>query len=151
MWSIPIAGGGSANQDLGPAAAGAAVSARVYLAGKDPGHLADDAAAVSDPGSPRFHHYLTPAQVQSRFGPSGGQVAAVKAWLVGSGLQETAVTAHYVAATGTAAQAEAAFGATWHSYLVNGRTQEAPAPARRPPCSRSGSTRASPPPPATTW
>jgi subtilase family serine protease len=128
LWSIPIAGGGSATADLGLAAPDAPVGARVYLAGKNPGGLAARAAAASDPSSPLFHDYLTPAEAQERFGPSAGQVASVERWLAGSGLQVAGVTAHDVAVTGTAAQAEAAFGAPWHSYLVNGRTQQAPAP-----------------------
>ena len=130
-WSVVQALGGSATADLGPAAAGALVSARVYLAGRDPGALAAYAAAVSDPGSGLFHDYLTPAQVQARFGPAGVQVAAVRSWLAALGLRVTAVTVHYVAVSGTAAEAGAAFGAVWHSYRVGGGTQQSPPPGAR--------------------
>jgi subtilase family serine protease len=130
-WSRLAAQGGNATADLGPAAASARVSARVYLAGRDPGGLAAYAASVSRPGSHLFHHYLTPAQVSERFGPDGSQVSAISSWLSVSGLQVTAVTGHYIAVSGTAAGARRAFGVGWHSYQVDGLTQQAPAPAAR--------------------
>src|SRR6202035_5187034 len=115
-WSRLAGQGGNATADLGPAAAGAPVSARVYLAGRDPAGLAAYAAAGSYPGSRWFHDYLTPAQVRERFGPTGRQGAAVQAWLTTSGLQITAVTEHDIAVSGTAAAAQAALGTVWHSY-----------------------------------
>jgi subtilase family serine protease len=132
MWALTVATGGSAMADLGPAPANALVSARVYLAGRDARGLAAYAAAVADPGSGLFHRYLTPGQVQARFGPASEQVVAVRSWLVGAGLEVTGVTAHYVSVSGTAAQAAAAFGSAWHSYQVNGTTQQAPPPGAAP-------------------
>ena len=120
--------GGNATADLGPAAAGAPVSARVYLAGRDPAGLARYAASASYPASPLFHRYLTPAQVRERFGATGSQVAAIRSWLAASGLKITAVAEHHIAVSGTAAAAQAAFGAVWHSYEVDGTTQQAPPP-----------------------
>ncbi|HEX3920958.1 MAG TPA: S53 family peptidase [Streptosporangiaceae bacterium] len=128
-WSRLAGQGGNATADLGPAAAGAPVSARVYLAGRDPAGLARYAASVSDPGSRSFHHYLTPAQVRDRFGATGSQVAAIRSWLAASGLKITGVAEHDIAVSGTAAAAQAAFGAVWHSYEVDGTTQQAPPPA----------------------
>jgi subtilase family serine protease len=130
-WSLLAGQGGNATADLGPAAAGAPVSARVYLAGRDPAGLAAYAAAVSYPGSRWFHDYLTPAQVRERFGPTGAAVAAVRTWLTASGLRITAVTEHDIAVSGTAAAAQAAFGTVWHSYTVDGTTQQAPTAAAR--------------------
>ncbi len=129
MWATLVADDGSATADLGPAAPGAAISARVYLAGRNPRALTAYAAAVSDPRSPLFHHYLTPAQASRLFGLAPGQVAAVTAWLTGTGLTVTGVTPHYVAVTGTVTQAEEAFGATWDSFTVAGRTQQSPPPS----------------------
>jgi subtilase family serine protease len=126
MWSRTS--GGSATADLGPAAANAPVQARVYLAGRDPRGLTAYGTAVSTPGDALFHHYLTPEQVQRRFGPTARQVAAVEAWLRGSGLRVTGATSHYVTVAGTAAEAQAAFGAVWHSYTVAGEVQQSPPP-----------------------
>jgi subtilase family serine protease len=128
MWATLVAADGSATADLGPAPADAPVGARVYLTGRDPRGLAAYAAAVSDPGSPLYRHYLTSGAVERRFGPTARQLASVESWLAGAGLRVTAVTAHYVAVSGTAAQAQAAFGATWHGFQVAGGTQYSPPP-----------------------
>jgi subtilase family serine protease len=131
LWTLPPEVGGTDTADLGPAPTGAPVSARVYLAGRDPRGLAAHAAAVSYPGGPRFHHYLTAAQVQERFGPSGDQIAAIRSWVTAAGLDVTGVNAHYVSVSGTAAEAADAFGAPWHGYQVEGRSQQAPPPGAR--------------------
>lgn len=130
-WSRLAAQGGNATADLGQAAAKAPVSARVYLAGRDPHGLAAYAASVSEPGRRLFHHYLTSARVRERFGPDRRQVAAIRTWLAASGLRITAVTGHYVAVSGTASAARRAFGVRWHSYQVDGTTQQAPPPVAR--------------------
>src|SRR5947209_12609936 len=57
---------------------------RVYLADR-PG-VAAAATAVSDPDSPAYGHYLTPGQFQQSFGPTSGQVTAVRDWLTGQGI-----------------------------------------------------------------
>jgi subtilase family serine protease len=129
MWAITVAHGGSAAADLGPAGGSAPVSARVYLAGRDPAGLTRYAASVSSPGRALFHRYLTPAQVRARFGPAPGQAAAVASWLTGAGLRIGATTPQFIAVTGTVAQAEQAFGAAWDSFSVSGRTQQSPSPA----------------------
>lgn len=84
------------------------VALRVYLADR-PG-LADAARAVSDPASPRYAHFLTPAQAAQQFGPAPGQVGAVESWLAGQGMTVTATTEHYLAVNATVAQIDAAFG-----------------------------------------
>ena len=76
------------------------LSARIYLAGRDPAGLAAYARAVSQPTSPDYQHYLTPTQVQTRFGATPAQVTAITTWLADSGLRVTATTPHYVAVTG---------------------------------------------------
>lgn len=40
---------------------------------------------VSNPASPQFHHFLTPAQIQQRFGPLPGVVASVEQQLSAQG------------------------------------------------------------------
>jgi subtilase family serine protease len=129
LWAYLQSQSGTATADLGLAAASAPVNVRVYLAGRDPRGLAAYAAAVSDPRSRLYRHYLSPVQVQQRFGPSAGQVDSVKAWLAGAGLTVETVTAHYVAVSGTVADAEHAFGATWHTYRVDGTTQQSFTPS----------------------
>jgi subtilase family serine protease len=96
-----------------------AVNLRVYLAGQDPAGLAAYAKDVSTPGSALYSQYLTPAQVESRFGATSAEVSAVKAWLTGAGLTVTDVSAGagaYVAVTGTLAQASKAFDVTFGAF-----------------------------------
>jgi subtilase family serine protease len=112
--------------DTGPVPAGTAIDARVYLAGRDPAGLAAYAQQVSEPDSPEYAHYLTPAQYQRRFGPTAAQVSGVRQWLTSVGMDVTAVTGHYVAVRGTEAAAAAAFGTSLHTYHVAGASQRAP-------------------------
>ena len=105
---------------------GTLISVRVYLAGKDPAGLTRYAGQASDPGSAGYRHYLTPAQFEQRFGPSGNQILAVRNWLTGAGLTVTGTTDHYVAAHGTAAAMQTAFGSQLHRYQTAQGTQQAP-------------------------
>ena len=53
---------------------------------RDPGALQAFADAVSTPGSPLYHDYITPAQFAQRFGPASGTVQAVESSLKAHGL-----------------------------------------------------------------
>ncbi len=110
----------------GKVPAGTAISARVYLAGRDPAGLAAYAARVSDPGSVLHGRYLTSAQFLRRFGPTAAQVRTVRQWLTGAGLRVTAVTSHYVGISGTEAAVSAAFGTALRYYRAGGAVQRAP-------------------------
>jgi subtilase family serine protease len=77
---------------------------------------------VSTPGSKTFHHYLTLAQFNSRYGPTSASISKAEAWLRGQGFKVTGMpkTKLYVSASGTAAQVEKAFGVKLGMYMVNG-------------------------------
>ena len=102
------------------------VGFRVYLGWKDGAEAA--AKAVSDPHSSSYGHYLTPQQFRQSFAPSQAQVGAVQSWLRGQGftIDYTPQNNHYVAAEGTVAQANAAFGTTLELYNVRGKTLRSP-------------------------
>ncbi|MFF4649520.1 protease pro-enzyme activation domain-containing protein [Streptomyces sp. NPDC001380] len=117
----------TASADRGAASANSTADVRVYLAGQDPAGLAAYARAVSDPASPQYGRYLTPAQARARFGASAAQVDAVHAWLAGSGLRVGRTTAHYVEVSGTTAALEKAFGTRIHTYRTGGGVHRAPA------------------------
>ncbi|MFE9428583.1 protease pro-enzyme activation domain-containing protein [Kitasatospora sp. NPDC006697] len=113
--------------DQGATADSAQVSARVYLAGKDPQGLTAYAQAVSDPNSPSYGKYLTAQQAQERFGATKQQVDAVTGWLKSAGLTVTDSTEHYVAVSGSAAAVRAAFATSLHEYRAkDGHTYRAP-------------------------
>jgi subtilase family serine protease len=68
------------------------------------------ADAVATPGSPAFHHYLSPDAYTARFGPSAAQARAVATWLTGEGLTGVQVDGgrDYVSATGPVPAIESA-------------------------------------------
>jgi subtilase family serine protease len=113
---------------------------RVYLNWRDVAGAKALAQAVSDPASPSYGHYLTPAQFRQRFSPTAADLKAVRTWLADQGfsLVYTPANGHYVAAEGTVAQAEAAFGAQLNEYVVQGKTLRAPAASLSVPASLAG-------------
>lgn len=104
------------------------VGFRVYLNWQNEPQVEALAQAVSDPKSPSYGHYLTPAQFRQRFSPSQASVNAVQSWLRGQGFSVvyTPTNRHYVSAEGTIAQAQAAFGTTFGMYEVSGLTLRSP-------------------------
>jgi subtilase family serine protease len=119
--SRPVAGGrvalastaplaGHYNSALATMAPGSRVQVSVFT-GRDQAGLVAAATAVSDPASHSYEHYLTPAQVQARFGATAAQQQAVIGWLGKSGLRVTHRDPFTISATGTTAQAESAVAA----------------------------------------
>lgn len=86
------------------------------------------AAAVSNPKSPMYGRYLTPAQFNARFSPTAAQVAAVESWLRASGFRIAAVPSNnrYIEASGTIARIDQAFGTTIGLYRIKGHLYAAP-------------------------
>jgi subtilase family serine protease len=101
---------GSGSGPLEALAAGSRVRLSVFV-GRDQAGLAAVATAVSGPASPGYGHYLSPAQVQARFGATAAQRSAVRGWLSGAGLAVTGDDGFVITAMGTAARAEAALRA----------------------------------------
>jgi subtilase family serine protease len=116
----------NSHNQAGNADLAASVGFRVYLGWNSGAEAA--ARAVSDPHSSSYGHYLTPQQFRQRFAPSQAQVGAVQTWLRSQGftIDYTPQNNHYVAAEGTVAQANAAFGTTLRLYKVRGKTLRSP-------------------------
>jgi subtilase family serine protease len=97
---------------LGPAPAGAAVRLQVYFQPRDSASLKALASAVSTPGNPSYHHFLTVRQFAARFGPQQAQVAAVDRYLQLMGLSVGPLSSNHLAqtVTGGVDKVEAAFG-----------------------------------------
>jgi len=70
----------------GPLAPNTSVHALVSLVGQDPTGLTQAVAAVSTPGSPDYHHYLTSAQYAASYGPAPAGVQQVARALRAEGL-----------------------------------------------------------------
>ncbi len=101
------------------------VDAKVYLAPSNSAQLAADVAAVSDPRSSQYRHFLTAAEVTREFAPSAAEISSVKSWLTSSGLSVTQVSAAhpagaYIAVRGSLAAASKAFGVSFGTYRAPG-------------------------------
>jgi subtilase family serine protease len=75
-----------------------------------------------DSSSSNFHHWLQPAEVGERFGPSLTDIATVSNWLASHGLSVAAVSKDRMSIRfgGTAAQVESAFDTEIHNLSING-------------------------------
>jgi subtilase family serine protease len=96
----------------------------VVLVPRNPVGLMRYAIDVSTPGSPLYHHYLSPGQFPRLFGPAEAAIDNVLAWLRETGLNPGAVASDHLSIplTATARQLESAFGITFARYRLNGRT-----------------------------
>jgi len=79
-------------------------------------------AELSDPHSPNYHKWLTPAQFAANFGVASEDVDAVTAWLRQNGFTVNGVapTGLVIDFSGTAGQVRTAFRTEIHNLSVNG-------------------------------
>ena len=85
-------------------------------------------AAQNTPGSPLYHHYLTPAQFTADFGPDQATVNAVVAFLKSSGLMVNSISSNHllIDASGSVVRVDAAFQTHIADFSYKGRTVYAP-------------------------
>jgi len=116
------------------------VGFRVYLSWRNEAGAVALARSVSDPSSPSYGHYVTPTQFRRQFAPTQSDVGAVRTWLTGRGftIVYTPANNHCVAAEGTVAQVQAAFGVKLNEYVVDGLTLRAPAAELQIPATLAG-------------
>ena len=124
--SVPLAGSApSARPAEAPLAAtpsDAEIEFDVSLRLRDPeGAVALD-RAVSDPASPSYRHFLTPAEWEQRFSPAQASVDAVTAWLASQGIAVEGVTPDRmtVRASAPAGTVERAFATSLSEYDIAG-------------------------------
>ncbi|MEA2672015.1 MAG: pseudomonalisin [Chloroflexota bacterium] len=103
---------------------GTVIHVGVGLAHPDPVGEAATLRDLYDPGSPLFHHFLTPEQVAQRFGVAPAVRDALTGWLGRGGLSVAHVggAGDYVQATGTVAQVERLFHTTLATYTAKGES-----------------------------
>jgi hypothetical protein len=79
-------------------------------------------AAVQDPASPSYHHWLTPEEYATQFGASAADIARASRWLTSQGLSVDGPsrTGSRLTFRGTVAQIERAFQTEMHRYQVSG-------------------------------
>ncbi len=92
------------------------------------------------PGSPNYHHWLTPEEIGSRFGPADGDMDAVVEWLSEGGFNVSRVSKakRFVEFSGTVGQLNNAFHTQIREYRVNGELHHANATAIRIPKALAG-------------
>ncbi|HEX6799478.1 MAG TPA: S53 family peptidase [Ktedonobacterales bacterium] len=102
---------------LGPADPAQPLTVELVLRGQDDAALAATLAAMNDPRSPTYHHYLSPREYAARFGPSDAAVASAEHALTAAGFTLTGRPApNLLAARGFVTQIEALFGVQLESY-----------------------------------
>ena len=77
-------------------------------------------AAQTNPGSPSFHKWLTPAQYEARFGLSTADTNRVNQWLSAQGLTVSSVSPTHIAFSGDVTHVEAALQTTINRYQIQG-------------------------------
>jgi len=121
-------------------ASSTAIHAKVWLAPRNQAALQQLAAAVSDPASSSYGHYLTADQYRAQYAPTSAQVADLEQWLKGAGLtvQGVGPDNNFLAVAGSPAEIDAAFGTTERGFTVNGSAVMAPTSAVTVPSSAAG-------------
>jgi hypothetical protein len=103
----------------GDTSASQRINGSVALKARDPRGLARSAAAVNNPRSPQFHHYLAKGAFAAAYGPTAQTLQGVENALRSAHLSVTSVAGNhmFVHFRGTVGQAEAAF----HTHIANYR------------------------------
>ena len=75
------------------------------------------------PSSPKYHHWLKPADIGARFGISEQDAATVQQWLLSQGfdVKRVATSRRFISFSGTVQQVESAFHTEMHQYDLKGQ------------------------------
>lgn len=101
----------------------------VSLALNNENQLEQDLSDIYNPGSPKFHKFLKPAEFRAKYGPTQAQVNDVTSYLTQQGMHSVSVDANgmLVHAVGNAQGIGNAFGTELHQYQDSkGRSFRAP-------------------------
>jgi hypothetical protein len=95
---------------------------------------------LHSPGSPSYHHWLTPQEIGEQYGPSDEDMEAVVGWLSSSGFTVSQVSKakRFIEFSGTVGQVNNAFYTQIHEYMVNGVLHHANATEVRIPQALAG-------------
>jgi subtilase family serine protease len=112
---------------IGQVPAGDQIAVQVHLKLRNEAQADVELAAIGDPSSPMYGKFLSDEQYDAMHAPAAADVIAVRKHLEANGLSVTYVPANraFVAATGTAAQVQAAFGTQLSLYNVGGEVRRA--------------------------
>lgn len=116
VGGVPAPASGA--RDSGPLQPSRQLSLTLILRPRDAAALESFATAVSTPGSPLYHHYLSVQGFARRFGSSSGSVALVRRTLAREGLHVGAVAKNALSlrVSGSVRHISHAFGVRLHGY-----------------------------------
>ena len=111
--------GAVAPLDQGAAPTDALQSVSIVLKARHLDQLDSFIASSVDPGSPKYHQFLSVREFRERFAPSNDDVRQVTAFLrsLGISIDEVYADNLLIKATGTVAQFNQAFNTTIHDYV----------------------------------
>lgn len=95
-----------------PIAATQIIEFNIYLPVKNRAAVEALLDQLHTPGSPAYHHWLTPAQFNTQFGPSASLVNAITQELSAKGVHVVQTHTHNLTVSATAGAVNAAFGTT---------------------------------------
>lgn len=109
---------------LGATPAGRRMTVSVALALRHRAAAARRITALANPRSAHYRHYLTPAEVRTRFSPTPAAATAVRDYLNRMGFRDLRVAGNRLLVTGTApvARVERAFHTTISDFRLGSRT-----------------------------
>jgi kumamolisin len=84
------------------------VDFEVYIPMQNRTRLEQDLLTLNDPSSATYHHWLTPAQFDERYGASTAQIEAIRNHFAAYGLTVTKMSGHRLHISGPASSAEKA-------------------------------------------
>jgi kumamolisin len=119
---------------LGPLPASEPLAVVVALAQRDPEGLANAIALAYTPGSPEFHHFLSPEEVAEEYGPPASSYEAAAEYFEARGLSvQASPDRTLLLVQGPASLVAAAFATTFERYeRGTGWFYSHPAPAELP-------------------
>jgi subtilase family serine protease len=97
---------------IGRAASDRVLNVHVKFALRNRAALDKLLSDLTNPASPQYHHWLTAAEFEARFGRTEAEVTAVRDWLVNQGFQVHRQSPRGIVSTATVGHAENAFATT---------------------------------------
>jgi kumamolisin len=125
--TVPAAVAGA--RPVGSVAGSLRLSLQVDLPLRDFAGLETAIGRLSDPASPGYQRFLTPAQLTARYGPTAAQLGTVESYLRSAGITITSVSPqrNVIDAKATADSAERVFGVPiWRWHGADGQSFYAP-------------------------
>ncbi len=117
----------STAKNLGPSVPSSTIEVSIWLQPHNPSALDALAADLYNPSSPNYRHWLSGAEIATRFAPTAAEAKTVQEFFQANNLKvvRTGPNNFYVRAQGTVAAVENAFHVQLNDYQVGSKTMRA--------------------------